>query len=328
MSQPARTRSGFGGFWAAMSRHPAFASFLVMLVLLVLNAVLQPRFFSYRAIKSNFSAFTPLILASMAQGIIIISGSLDLSLGTAMSLFSVCTAYIMTDTNVFPVLALGVVIVMAASGLINGLAIGKLGMPPLITTFATSAIFLGTAMFILPVAGGYVPKFFYRVYRSDILGFIPFPLLILIVGILIWVFFSKTRVYRYIYAIGGNEEAAYASGIKVARIRLFAHLIASIFIALASLCVLMITATGEWRNGLGYNLNSVAAVVIGGIALTGGKGTVLGAIFGALALGLLNNVLFFANLSSYWQVFYKGLIIVAALSLGAVPTLLKSRYKF
>jgi ribose transport system permease protein len=132
-------------------------------------------------------------------------------------------------------------------------------------------------------------------------------------------------MYRYIYAVGGNEEAAYASGIKVARTRLFAHLIASIFIAMSALCVLMITATGEWRNGLGYNLNSIAAVVIGGIALTGGRGSILGAIFGALALGLLNNVLFFANLSSYWQVFFKGLIIVVSLSLGAVPTLMKSR---
>ncbi|MBN1835050.1 MAG: ABC transporter permease [Spirochaetales bacterium] len=327
MSAKANTRSRVGELAAAAARHPAFAGFLVMLVLLVLNAVLQPKFFSYRAIKSNFSAFTPLILASIAQGIIIISGSLDLSLGTAISLFSVCTAYIMTDTNVFPVLVLGVAIVVAASGLLNGFAIGRLGMPPLITTFATSAIFLGIAMTILPVAGGYVPKFFYRVYRADVLGFIPFPLLMLILGILIWVFFSRTRVYRYIYAIGGNEEAAYASGIKVARIRLFAHLIASVFIAMASLCVLMITATGEWRNGLGYNLNSVAAVVIGGVALTGGKGSVLGAIFGALALGLLNNVLFFAQLSSYWQVFYRGLIIVLSLGLGAIPVLLKARQK-
>jgi ribose transport system permease protein len=327
LSDKARTRDGFADTLAGVTRHPAFTAFLVMLVLLVVNAILQPKFFSYRAIKSNFSAFTPLILASMAQGIIIISGSLDLSLGTAISLFSVCTAYVMTDTNVFPVIVMGFAVVVVASGLINGFAIGKLGMPPLITTFATSAIFLGIAMLILPVAGGYVPKFFYRVYRSDVLGFIPFPLFILIIGILIWVFFSKTKVYRYIYAIGGNEEAAYASGIKVARIRLFAHLIASLFIAMASLCVLMITATGEWRNGLGYNLNSVAAVVIGGIALTGGKGTVLGAIFGALALGMLNNVLFFAHLSSYWQVFAKGMIIVVSLSMGAIPTLLKSRYR-
>ncbi|MFN2167045.1 MAG: ABC transporter permease [Anaerolineae bacterium] len=327
MSAKANTRSGLRDLAGAVTRHPAFTPFLVMFVLLVVNAILQPRFFSYRAIKSNFSAFTPLILASMAQGIIIISGSLDLSLGTAISLFSVCTAYVMTDTNVFPVIVMGIAIIVAASGLVNGFAIGKLGMPPLITTFATSAIFLGIAMTILPVAGGYVPKFFYKVYRSDVLGFIPFPLLMLIVGILVWIFFSRTKVYRYIYAIGGNEEAAYASGIKVARIRLLAHLIASVFIAMASICVLMITATGEWRNGLGYNLNSVAAVVIGGVALTGGKGSVLGAIFGALALGLLNNVLFFAQLSSYWQVFYRGLIIVLSLSLGALPMLLKSRYK-
>ncbi len=309
-------------------KDPSFPSFLIMVLLIVINAVLQPHFFGYRIIKSNLQSFTPLILLSIAQGIIIISGSLDLSLGTSVSLFSVLTAYYMTDTNVTLILLIGIVMIFSASGLLNGYAIGKLGLSPLITTYATSAIFLGVAMIILPVAGGYVPKFFYKIYRGTVFGFIPFTAFILIIGFIIWGIISRTALFRYIYAIGSNEEGAYASGINVSAVRLLAHVIASIYIALAGICVLMITATGEWRSGLGYTLNSVAAVVIGGISLTGGKGNLWGAVFGALILGLLSNIIFFSQISSYYQIFAKGMIIVLSLSLAAIPRLFEEKYKF
>ncbi|MCP4401084.1 MAG: ABC transporter permease [bacterium] len=306
----------------------SFPSFLVLLVLLVVNAFLQHKFFSYRIFKSNFMSFTPLILASMAQAIVIISGSLDLSLGYAMSLFTVITAYSMTDTNVLPVLLLGFVCIVALSGVLNGFLIGKLRMSPLITTFATMVIFLGIGMLILPKAGGYVPKFFYKMYRGSLLKVIPFPVCILLIAIGIWLVFRRTSLCRYMYAIGSNQDGAYASGINVSTVRFMAHVIASIFIALAGLCVLMSTATGEYRSGSEYALNSVAAVVIGGIALTGGKGNISGAIFGALILGLLNNIIFFSQLSSFYQLFAKGIIIVIALSFGGVPQLLKEKFNF
>lgn len=304
----------------------SFPSFSIMVLLLIINAILQPKFFSFRMFKSNFMYFTPLILTSMAQGIIIISGSFDMSLGSALSLFSVVCAYLMTDTNVLMILVFGFTMIIVTSGFLNGFAIGKLGLSPLITTYATSAIFLGTAMKILPVAGGYVPKFFYKMYKSTVL-FIPFPILILLLGFMLWAFLSRTAFFRYIYAIGSNQEGAYASGINVSNVRMFAHVIASIYIALAGLCLLMMTATGEWRSGLGYTLNSIAAVVIGGISLTGGKGNLWGAVFGALILGFLNNIIFFSQISSYYQVFAKGMIVVLALSLGAIPMLLREKYK-
>ena len=133
--------------------------------------------------------------------------------------------------------------------------IGTLRLPSFITTFATSGIVLGTSILIMPVPGGYVPKFFYRLYRGDILGFIPMPLFILIVGLAVWAVISRTLFYRYVYAIGGNEKGAYASNIKVSTVRLLSHVFAGFFIGLAGLCLLMLTAAGEYRAGIAYSMN-------------------------------------------------------------------------
>lgn len=303
----------------------SFPSFIILILLIIINVSLQHNFFSYTNVKSNFLTFTPLILASIAQAIIIISGSVDLSIGASMSLFTVITASIMTDSNVIPVLILGFIAVFIVSGFLNGIIIGKFNISPLLATYGTSALILGIAMVILPNAGGYVPKFFYRFYQADILKILPASIFILIIVMIIWFGISKTVTYRYIYAIGSNREGAYASGINVPNVRIVTHLIASFFIAVAGLCMLMATATGDYRSGLPFSLNSIAAVVIGGISLSGGKGNVWGAVVGALVLGLLNNIIFFANISSIYQIFAKGMIIVLSLAIAAVPHIIKEK---
>jgi ribose transport system permease protein len=314
----------FKKFMAKLVKDPAFPGFVVLIILLALNYYFQNKFFSYRILRSNFMAYTPLILAAMAQATIIISGSVDFSIGYALSLFTCLTAFLMTDTNVFPVILLGFAVVFFGSGIMNGFFIGKLKMSPLITTFATMTLFWGIAQTIMPVAGGYVPRFFYKIYRMKVMGFLPFPVLILIASILIWLIFSRSSFGRYIYAVGSNEDGAYASGINVSRVRFMAHVVASIFIAMAGVCLLMSMASGDFRVGQEYALNSVAAVVIGGIALTGGRGSIAGAIIGAMILGLINNIIFYAKVSAFYQGFAKGMVIVVALCVGGVPQWLKS----
>jgi ribose transport system permease protein len=295
-----------------------------LLVLLAANMFLQPRFFSLRVFNTNLMMFTPLILVTMAQGLIVMTGSIDMSIGSAISLFTIFTSFFMTDTNIGWMLAAGCLLIFSATGILNGVAIGKFGLPAFITTYATAAIFLGVAKFILPQAGGYVPEFFYKLYRTGIAG-IPFPLLLLVLAFLFFWIMSRTVLYRYFYAVGSNEEGAYASGIKVVKVRIAAHVCAAAFLCLACISVLMSNASGDWRSGQEYTLNSIAAVVIGGISLTGGKGTIVGAVFGAIILGLVNNIIFFTDLSSYYQIFVKGMIVLVSLSFGAVPALLRRR---
>ncbi|MCG8375961.1 MAG: ABC transporter permease, partial [Chlorobiales bacterium] len=230
-------------------RDPSFPSLLILAALIGVNFYYQSNFFSYRIMRSNLMAYTPLILAAMAQAIIIISGSVDFSIGYALSLFTCLTASIMTDANVAPVVLLGCAVILMGSGVLNGFFIGRLKMSPLITTFATMTLFWGIAQTILPVAGGYVPRFFYKVYRSKVFDFLPFPVLILAAALVVWAVISRTALHRHIYAIGSNEEGAFASGIDVGRVRFMAHVTASIFIAMAGICLLMSMASGDFRVG-------------------------------------------------------------------------------
>lgn len=315
-------------FWLNVYKDTSFPSFIVLVMLVILNGILQPGFFTLGVVRTNFMTFTPLILVTIAQSIVIISGSVDFSAGASLSFFTCLVAFFMKDTNIIWILIIGFAAVMIGNGFLNGSLIGKLKLQPLITTYATQAVMLGLAMYIMPVAGGYVPRFFYKFYSSNVLKVIPVPILILAIGLGIWYLLSKTILYKYIYAVGGNEDGAFASGINVSNIKMFAHVVASIFIAIAGLCLLMLSATGEWRSGSPYLINSLAATIIGGISLRGGKGNIWGAICGALTIGLLNNIIFFARVSSYYQIFAKGMIILLALSIASIPKLFEDKYKF
>jgi ribose transport system permease protein len=305
---------------AVLSRslqNPSAMGFAVLVLLIIVNVALQPTLFTRDILTSNFMSFTPLIFAALAQGIIILSGSVDLSIGAVMSFYTIIGASMMSDTNVWLVVALGLVVSIAIGGF-NGLLIGNLRLPPFISTFATSGIVLGVTILIMPVPGGYVPKFFYKIYRHALFGVIPTPVVILLIGLAVWALISRTVFYRHLYAIGGDERSAFASGIRVNRIRLLAHLFAGFFVGLGGMCLLMLTAAGEYRSGTSYSLNSIAAVVIGGIAMSGGRGNIWGAIIGAFILGLLNNIIFFANIPSFYQNFFRGMIVILSLSLGAL----------
>jgi len=305
-------------------KSPSAMGFAVLVVLLVVNVILQPELVTPDVLTSNLMSFTPLIFAALAQGIIIISGSVDMSIGSVMAFYTIVGAAAMSDTNVGWIVLLCLAIAVAIGGF-NGLLVGTLRLPPFITTFATSGIVLGTTILIMPVPGGYVPRFFYKLYRSAVLGIIPMPLALLLVGLLVWAVISRTVFYRHVYAIGGAETSAYASGIPVQRVRFLAHLFAGFFVGLGGMTLLMLTAAGEYRSGLTYSLNSIAAVVIGGIAMSGGRGTIWGAIIGAFILGLLNNILFFANIPSFYQNFFRGIIVILSLCLGALTRLRELR---
>jgi ribose transport system permease protein len=144
---------------------------------------------------------------------------------------------------------------------------------------------------------------------------------ILLVAVAFCLLLGRMKAFRHLYAVGGNERAARASGINVTRTKIFAFLVSGVFVALAALCLVGQTATGDARSGQGFTLNSVAAAVIGGIAFSGGKGNYVGAIIGGIILGMLINIIYFANITSFYQEFMKGAIIIVALLFGAVPRL-------
>jgi ribose transport system permease protein len=298
---------------------------VVFLLLVLVNALIQPHFFSGYILRLNLVSFTPLILIAMAQGVVILLGGVDLSIGAAITLMNVVMASLMKDTFGSVVLALVVGLCIGIGiGLFNGFTIGFLRLPAIVATFASGAIWGGLALIIMPAPGGYVPKFFYKLYQRDLFHFLPVPLLLILIAVGIWFFLSKRPFYRYLYATGGNEQAAYASWINTRTIKLKAFALCGVFTALAAYMVTMQSASGDPNLGQAFTLPSVAAVVIGGISLYGGRGRLIGAVLGACIFGLLTNIIYFAKISSFYQDLIRGAIIIIALIVSLIPTLKKS----
>jgi len=303
---------------------PYFSTIILFVSLIILNAALQKGFFSGYVLRLNIVSFTPLILVAMAQGIVILLGGIDLSIGAAVTLINVVIASMMKNSTGSVALALiaGLGIGVAV-GLFNGFIIGFLRLPAIVATFASGAILSGLALIVMPAPGGYIPKFFYKLYQKDLFSFIPIPLLLIIIATVIWLFLKRRPFYRYLYAVGGNEGAAFASRINTKVIKLEAFALCGVFTALAAYMVTMQSASGDPNIGKAFTLPSVAAVVIGGISLYGGKGGLLGAVLGACILGLLTNIIYFAKISSFYQDLIRGVIIIVALIFSLLPSLRK-----
>ncbi|MHB1404328.1 MAG: ABC transporter permease [Desulfitobacteriaceae bacterium] len=300
-------------FKAALKR-TELSSGVILAFMIILNIILQPKFLTFRVFYSNIETFTPLILVSMAQAIIVIVGGLDLSVGSAISLLNCFMATFMMDSLenavLVSVMAFGIAFLM---GLINGTVFGYLRLPPMIASFATAAIWFGAALFLRPQPGGYIPTWVSSFYDYKI-WVIPVPLLFILLAFGLWRLILNRRLGKYIYAVGSNPAGAYSSGISTGKIRIMAYLLAYILVFLAAFSITAQTSSGDPYMGGAYTLTSVAAVVVGGVSLQGGRGSLLGPLMGALVMSLVINVIYFANIPSTYQEFAKGVIIALALA--------------
>jgi ribose transport system permease protein len=319
---------------------PDFSRLLILAVMLAITAVLQQNFFEIKAIVRNVNAFTPLILLTMGQAVVIISGGLDLSVGTALSLLTCVLTTVMKKADpVTGAYALAAAFVVAMLiGVINGIGIGYLRIPPVIVTFATSFMWLGIALFLRPTPGGETVDWFRAFYNpgsvetmpafAKALGaVIPPALILVLIGYALWFVIRRTRTGRYIYAVGSNNESAYESGINTAWVQMRACMINSVFIFLAALFFVGQNQSGDARMGDPLTLRAIAAAVVGGIALTGGRGSVYFAVVGALILSFVSKIIFFANIANAYQTFFNGVIVIVAIAGSHVYTLYNKRTK-
>jgi ribose transport system permease protein len=214
--------------------------------------------------------------------------------------------------GLLPTLAATFAIALLA-GAMNGVLVAYLGLPSLIVTFATSAIWFGVALIFRPQPGGSIDPAFGDFYAGSVWG-VPIALILILVAIGLWSTLQRFPLGRQLLAVGGNPVAAFHAGIDVRWVKFCDYCIAWCFVYLGSLAISAQTLSGDSRLGLPYTLTSVAAVVIGGISLAGGRGSVWGAAFGAIALGLVANVIYFAGIPSIYQEFFKGIVICIALS--------------
>jgi ribose transport system permease protein len=320
-------RKRFGAPLARFVAQPEFSRLLILAVMFAITAVLQKNFFESKAIVRNINAFMPLILMTMGQAVVIISGGLDLSAGTALSLLTCVLTTVMkkgVPVTGFYALAAAFAVAMAI-GVINGAGIGYLRIPPVIITFATSYLWLGIGLFLRPIPGGESVDWFKAFYNLGLVEGVPgwlkaagavFPpaLLLILIGCALWLILSRTRTGRYLYAVGGNNESAYVSGINTAAVQMRACLINSVFIFLTALFFVGQNQSGDARMGDPLTLRAIASAVVGGIALTGGRGNVYFALVGALIISFVSKIIFFANIPNAFQTLFGGLIVIVAIA--------------
>jgi ribose transport system permease protein len=266
-----------------------------------------------------------LAIVAMAQTLPVLMSGIDLSVGMVFVLANCLTSHLVVGT---PLQAgLGVVAVLAVGalcGLINGLIIVYGRLQPIITTLATGIIYYGLALGLRPVPGGDVHAGLADALTGAMLGGIPTLLLVLLaVVVLIWLPFRRSVLGRAAYAIGSSEAAAYMSGVAIGRTKIITYTLTSLLAAIGGLLLTFVTYSGEASSSIGgvYTLNSIAAVVIGGTSLAGGAGSAIGSIFGAFVLRTIGDLLFVFDLDPLWQPLFQGIILLTAVSLGALQLL-------
>lgn len=310
-----------------VSKNPFVVALLLLVVTALVNRALQDNLFDLRSLNRNLRTFLPAIILAVGQTIVIIGGGVDLSVGAMVSMINAILTVLITQESTGPEI-IGALLVGAgagiAAGALNGFAVAYLRLQPIVTTYATSFLFAGLALLILPRPGGDISDSLQDLYRSTPLD-IPFAVYVIGGLIVIWLILRSTRWAQFLYATGGKPEAAYATGVPVNRIRFSTYVLCGLFAAAAALAYTMLTGSGSPRSGDEMTLATVVAVVLGGTRLAGGQGGVIGTIIGVIILSLFRNIVSFANVPSWWQTLVNALIILAALAAPGIIRAIQAR---
>jgi ribose transport system permease protein len=293
---------------------------LILLILIIIAAAVSPNFLTAYNLQSVVRDLSFVMIITIGQSCLLMLGELDLSVGKIASLSGVIGGILMLHGQVPPYISLAISLLCGISlGIINGLLITKLRLNAMIVTIATQGVFAGITLVITKgraIVG--IPESIHYLGRGMIFG-VPVPFIIACVFLFVMLFVTqKTPFGRYIYAIGNNKEAAKILGINVDAVRIAVYAIMGFLCAAAGL--LMIARLGNSQPAIGdvWVMNSIAASVIGGVALTGGVGNPLGAVLGACILSIIQNMIVLFNVNTYWQTAVSGIVVLIAISIDSL----------
>ncbi len=286
----------------------------VLVVLVVVFSIISDAFLTTNNLLNIARQVAMLGISSVGMTLVIMTGGIDLSVGSLMSLLNIVCALFMVQLGINPVFAVIFSLVLSIIiGGLSGLIITRLNIPPLITTLAMMTSLRGVSYLLcggIPVWG--FPESF-RVLGQGYVGIIPIPVIIMIVVFIVgWVFLNRTSTGVYIYGIGGNEEATRLSGINVGNVKVLVYALSSFLTGIASIIMLSRLNSGQPVVGVGFELQVITAVVLGGVSIMGGEGNLIGVFLGVLIIGVLNNGMVIVNINEYYQRVASGLVLLLA----------------
>ena len=294
-----------------------YGTLFILILMVIITTILYPGFLSSTNLTNVVRQISIIAIIAFGSTFVIISGGIDLSPGSIVGLTSVVVASL-AHPGMYPVIVpiFAGIIVGSLAGLVNGMIIAKTKIPPFIVTLGMMIAARGAALIYSdgrPI--GNFTKTFEFIGGGDLFG-VPVPILILVmILILSHIILNNTIFGLYTYAIGSNEQAAMISGINVNKYKVLIYMYAGLMASIAAIVLTSRISSGQPIAGTGFELDAIAASVIGGTSLSGGIGTIPGTVIGALIMGILNNAMDLLGVSAYWQQVFKGAIIVGAVIL-------------
>lgn len=313
----ARARGGLD--WVMQGRLPTATAFVLLGLALAVNLVISDNFLTAFNLRSIFANTLALAAVAVGQTIIVLGRGLDLSIGAIATLSSVVTVSLVEPLGT-PLAMLVGLLVGAVCGLSNGVLVAIVRLQPIVATFASSFVWGGLALYVLPPGAAAAP----RMPPALVQGFRDTTLAVpnaawLLLGLAgTWLLLKRTRFLRHIYAIGGDEQAAYATGVRVTQVKILSYVVGGLFASLASFAMLANSGSGDALAGGSLTLVSIAALVIGGTRLSGGAGGAGGTIVGVLVLQLLNSIVVSVRPPQTMRQLIDGLLVIFALALAGL----------
>ncbi|WP_230399441.1 ABC transporter permease [Novisyntrophococcus fermenticellae] len=296
------------------------AIWVVFILLCVGFTIANPRFITPNNVITIARQVSMYGIASIGMTFVILLGGIDLATGSIITFVNIICAYFMVHNGMNMYIAIILSLLLATLiGTLNGFMVSSVGMPALIATFATQIIFKGIAYILsggTPI-NGFTEKF--KVIGQGYVGPIPVPVILMVICFVIGSFIlNKTYFGRYFYAVGGNEEAAKLSGIRVGRVKYLVYSLSGLFAGLAGIVMLSRTNSAQATAGDGYEFDVITCVVLGGVSVTGGYGKLSNVVAGVLIIGALTNGMVLMNVSSYVQMVVKGLVLAFAVGFDCI----------
>jgi len=301
-----------------------------VVILVVILSVASPEFLSLKNFTNVFRQISMIAILTVGMFFVMVGGGIDISCGAMVGITGVLFAMFMVNFGMHPVLAFILTLVVGtAVGLINGALVTRFGIPAMIATLGTQSVARGLTYVITgayPISG--LPESIAFLGRGYVFGieWLPWPVLILVVLCILAHFIAqRTKFGRSVYAVGGNPEAAYLSGIKDKKIQVITYVAMGILSAIAGMILTSRLASGQPNGGLTWEFEAITAAVIGGVSITGGRGKIFGALLGAVLIGLLTNGMTLLNMNSYLQQMVKGIVLMLAIGFDIYSVTKKSK---